>query len=127
MGVSNAEAPVTAPRSEGLPRLGYVVNPGSFSTFALVGAASELCELVWIIDSAELEPSELRLLRRTGTILEVGGVQTGVAARSIEAAGLDGILCLADDKLRWTSEVAANLGLRFHSVETATALTDKLV
>jgi biotin carboxylase len=115
-----------APPHDSLPRLAYVVHPGSFATLALFEASRGLCELLWVVDSGELDATEVRLLRRTGTVLDVAGLGVGDAADQIATLGPVGILSLADDKLRWTASVAERLGLAFHSPSTALALTDKL-
>ncbi len=49
------------------------------------------------------------------------------AAASIAARGAAGILCLADDKLAITAELAARTGLAFHSPAVAERLVDKHV
>lgn len=108
-------------------RLAYVVHPGSFATLALFDAARELCELLWVVHSEELDATELRLLARTGTVLDVGGLSTPEAAALLAEHDPLGILALADDKLRWTATVAHLLGLDFHTEATAASLTDKLL
>jgi biotin carboxylase len=110
----------------GAPRLAYVVHPGSFATLALFEASRGLCELLWIVDAAAFDATELRLLRRTGAVLDVGGLAVDRAAEQLAALSPAGILSLADDKLRWTASVAELLGLPFHSPATAASLTDKL-
>jgi biotin carboxylase len=114
-----------APPHDGL-RLAYVVHPRSFATLALFEASRGLCELVWVVDSGEFDATDIRLLGRTGTVLDVAGLSPGDASDRIALLRPDGILSLADAKLRWTASVAERLGLAFHSPATALALTDKL-
>ena len=57
--------------------------------------------------------------------MDVEGLSTREAATRLAAHRPDGILALADDALCWTADVAALLGLPFHTPATALALTDK--
>lgn len=98
----------------------------SFATLALFDASRGLCKLVWVVDSRELDATEARLLRRTGTVVDVAGLSYDEAATLLDALDLAGVLSLADDKLRYTAEIAERLGLPFHATTTVAALTDKL-
>lgn len=113
--------------ADALPRLAYVYQPGSFATLALFGAAQGLCQLVWVVDSGEVDATEARLLRRTGAVVDVAGLSYDEAATLLDTFEFAGVLSLADDKLSWTAEVAERLGLPFHATSTVVALTDKLV
>jgi len=108
------------------PRLAYVFDPGSFALLALFEAARDVCDVVWVADTSRPEVAALaKMLRRLGTLVDVAGLSTHDAAAAIAAQDPDGILSLADDALRWTADVAQQLGLSFHSPETALRLTDK--
>jgi biotin carboxylase len=109
-----------------LPRLAYVFEPRSFATLALYEAASGLCELLWVVDASRPEVGELsRLLARLGTIVDVAGLSLDEAAAAIARHEPHGIVALADDALRWTADLAALLGLAFHTPACAHRLTDK--
>lgn len=109
-----------------LPRLAYVFHPVSFPAMLVREAARGLCDLIWVIDSSE-PGSELvaRLLRRSGTVVDVRGMSTDAAAEAIRAEQPDGFLSIYDGHFRWAAEVAERLGLPFHSPEAALLLTDK--
>jgi len=110
------------------PTLAYVYEPGSFATLALFEAARGLCDLVWVADTARPDVAEVAtLLRRLGTLVDTQGLDMDQVAAAIAVHRPKGILALADDALRVTAELAAQLSLPFHSVESALALTDKHV
>jgi biotin carboxylase len=112
-----------APRRQ---RLAYVYEPSSFPTLALFEAAGDLCDLVWVADNSRSDVAALAaLLSRLGTLVDVAGMTTAQAAAAIDAHDPDGILAMADDALGVTAELAALLGLPFHSRATARNLTDK--
>lgn len=109
-----------------LPILAYVYHPRSFPTFDLVNAARDLCDLVWIVDTSNVDVgSMVRLLERSGAIVDVAGLTYDEAATKVATQAPMGILSLADDLLNWTAEVARRLELPFLSVDTARRLTDK--
>jgi biotin carboxylase len=108
------------------PTLAYLFQPGSFATLALFEAARELCNLVWVVDSTELDPVDRRLLDRTGTIVDIAGLHVDAAAARVGELRPSGILTLADDKLRAAAAIGERLDLPFHSPATAERLTDKL-
>ena len=108
-------------------RLAFVYHPQSFSTFAVADSARAVCDLTWIVDTTVPEVDSMsRLLRSSGTVVDVGGLSLDEAAASIAAEHPDGILALADSLLLWTAEVAQRLGLRSVTPEVARRLTDKL-
>jgi biotin carboxylase len=108
-----------------LAKLAYVFHPKSFATLALFAAASELCQLLWVVDATTLDSTETRLLRRTGQVLDVAGLGLDDAAQLIASHDPAGILALADENLSVTAELAARLELPFHSPSTVARLTDK--
>ncbi len=113
--------PVAHPR-----RLAFVYHPVSFAVMAVAGAAEGVCELIWVVDGAMAQAAEmLPLLARLGQVVDVGGMSVEQAATSIRAADPEGILTFRDSLLVWTAEVAALLGLPFHTPQTAERLADK--
>ncbi|MGA0567150.1 ATP-grasp domain-containing protein [Rathayibacter sp. KR2-224] len=117
---------MASPDDRRRPRLGFVFHPRSFGTLAIVDAARNLCDVVWLVDTADARLGSMtRLLARVGTVVDVAGVSGAEAAQMVRDERLDGVLALADDLLEWTAELADRLGLPFHSVQTARLLTDK--
>ena len=109
-----------------IPLLAYVYHPRSFATLSLANAARGVCRVVWVVDSSNEEMASMqRLLRRFGETVDIAGLSADQAAKAIAAFGPDGILTLADDNIRQTAELAAHLGLSFHTPATALRLTDK--
>lgn len=90
-------------------------------------AAHELCSVVWVIDrSSDDSGPESRLLGRFGAVVDVTGMDAEAAAAAVAEQRPDGILSFKDKRLRFTSQLAARLGLPFHSPPVALTLTDKL-
>ena len=109
-----------------LPRLAYVYHPMSPAPLSIVDAAKGVCELVWVVDSSQPGSTSMqRLLRRTGPIVEASGRTVAEVAAELRELAVDGAVSLLDDDLVWTARLAAELGLPFHSVDTAVKLTDK--
>ena len=109
-----------------LPRLAYVYHPMSVSPLTIVDSAKGVCDLVWVVDSSQPGSTSMqRLLRRSGPIVEAAGREVADVAVELRALAVDGVVSLHDGDLVWTARLAAELGLPFHSVETAIRLTDK--
>jgi biotin carboxylase len=116
----------TSSSAEPRPRLAFAYHPHSFATLAIAEAAREICDMVWVIDTAMREVGSMaRLLRRLGTVVDVTGLSLDEAAARVGEAEPDGILALNDGMLAWTAEIADRLGLLFASPQTAANLTDK--
>lgn len=105
--------------------LAYLYQPGSFDTLALFDASRERCSLLWVVSASEVDPTERRLLQRTGEVLDVEGMGLDVAAAAIADAGPAGILALADDKLAVAAAIAERTALPFHSSAVVERLVDK--
>jgi len=115
---------VTAERRQ---RLAFSYHPRSFSWMSIRAAAESLCDLIWVFDR-EIPDTTSRLMRvlgRTGDLVDVTGLDLTQAAAAVVSARPDAILALADARLAWTAEVAERAGLRFISPKTAELLTDK--
>jgi biotin carboxylase len=114
------------PAAAGLPRLAYVYHPLSFAPLSIRDAATDVCELVWIVDTSQPDISVLqRLLRKSGPIVDARDRSLEELASELHGLGVDGVVSLHDADLVWTARLAAVLDLPFHSLETATRLTDK--
>jgi biotin carboxylase len=108
------------------PTLALVYHPASFSVFQLMEAASELCSLAWVVDGAvDDEADAARVLRRFGTVVDVTGLNSEQAADALSELSPDGIISFKDKRMRFTAELAGQLGLPFHSPLVASRLTDK--
>lgn len=109
-----------------LPRLAFVQEPDGFSTSDIAEAASDCCELVWVVDTTRPGLAGLMpLLSRLGEVIDVAGADEETAAAALGRLEPDGILTLSDSRLEWTARVACRLGLPAVSPETARRLTDK--
>jgi biotin carboxylase len=111
---------------DGRPTLALVYHPASFSVFQLMEAASGLCSIVWVVDgSVDDSAAATRVLGRFGTVVDVTGMDRAAAAAAVSETRPDGIISFKDKRLRFTSELAGELGLPFHSPQVARRLTDK--
>ncbi len=119
--MSSARAPERTQRT-----LAFVHHPESFPALQVAEAARGLCSLVWVVDTESDDSlTTARLLPRLGQVVDVAGMDAEQAAALVSAFGPDGILTLKDSRVRFTADLAARLGLRFHSRETAARLADK--
>lgn len=108
------------------PTLALVYHPASFSVFQLMEAASELCSVAWVVDtSLDGSADQARILSRFGEIIDVTGKDSEAAAAAVSKVRPDGVLSFKDKRLRFTADLAEQLGLPFHSPEVARRLTDK--
>jgi biotin carboxylase len=122
----NVDDVKTQPVTGQLPRLAFVYHPASFAAMAIVDAAHERCELIWLVDSGDPRLGPMpRLLARLGTVIDVAGMAPAEAASVVAAHDVDGVLALADEFLVWTASLADALGLPFLSPDAARQLTDK--
>jgi len=102
-------------------------HPRSFATLSLAEASTDLCELLWIVDTSDDEAMSMsRLLKRLGTVVDVAGRTIDECAELISHYEPDGILGLADSLLEKTAAIAEQLELAFLSSESAHLLTDKI-
>lgn len=109
-----------------LPRLAVMYEAGAFSPFEIKEAAQGLCELVWVTGWASpLERSLARILPRLGTVLEAETLDHTGIVTALRESGVDGIAVFSDVGQQPAAEIAAALGLPFHSERTALLLRDK--
>jgi biotin carboxylase len=108
------------------PRLAVVAGSGSATIRDIVRFSADFAEPVLIFDADDESLRGLRAaLEDDIECLEYrSGDGAGLLARHREAP-LDAIANFAEDKIRFTSEVADQLGLRYHSPRCAEVLTDK--
>ncbi len=109
------------------PVLAIVYGVLSSSPFALSESASRLCDIVWVVDSNELDDKLLlRLLRKLGQILDIAGMSVDEAAEALRTLRPDGIVAYADAHMATASALADRLGLDYHEPMVAEKLLDKV-
>jgi biotin carboxylase len=108
-------------------RLAFSYHPWSFSWMSIREAAKGRCDLIWVFDREIIGTTSqlMRVLGRTGDLVDVTGLDLADATEAVISAKPDAILALADPRLEWTAAVADRAGMRFISPKTAQLLTDK--
>jgi biotin carboxylase len=92
----------------------------------LAEAAAGVCDLLWMIDTTIPGMREMAdLLNRFGPVIDLGGLGVEQTVKALSTYEPDGITTYLDAGMVEFAELAAALGLPFHSAETAAALTDK--
>jgi biotin carboxylase len=113
---SNEKRPLVA--------VGY--GPRCVPVMQLAGAAAPICDLVWLIDGGLPEMRQMTdLLDRFGSVVDIGGLSVEQLCEELLPYGLDGFVTYLDANMAVFAQVAEALHLPFHSLGTATALTDK--
>ena len=85
-----------------------------------------LCRPIWVVDLDEPGMTEVeRLLRKFGVVVNTAGMEAGQLVEALSATDPTGIMALNDRRTVLLAEVAARLGLDFHSHTVAERLTDK--
>jgi predicted ATP-grasp superfamily ATP-dependent carboligase len=108
-----------------LPRLAIFQNQSTVSIFDLVGAAKDLCRIVWVVGWADAPAT--RVLERFGDVADVTGMSEIEMIEHLREFRLDGVAVFNDPPLVLAAVVAEGLGLRFHSPRTASILSDKAI
>lgn len=105
--------------------VGY--GPRCVPVMQLTEAAAGLCELLWMIDGSLPEMHEMtELLHRFGPVVDVSGLSVDqILEELIPPYKPDGIVTYLDANMATFAKAADALGLPFHSLATANALTDK--
>lgn len=111
-------------RTRPLVAVGY--GPRCVPVMQLAEAAAGLCDLLWIINTAVPGMAEmLDLLNRFGPVVDIDGMSTEQAVKTLGDWEPDGMTTYLDAGMVELACVAEDLGLPFHSPATAAALTDK--
>ncbi len=111
-------------RTRPLVAVGY--GPRCVPVMQLAEAAAGVCDLLWLIDMAVPGMAEMAdLLNRFGAVVDLGGVPTEQAVKTLAAWEPDGLTTYLDAGMVELAQVAEGLDLPFHSPATAAALTDK--
>jgi glutathione synthase/RimK-type ligase-like ATP-grasp enzyme len=109
------------------PRVAVMYEPGAFSPLELFEAAAGLCDLIWVIGwSGTRDSSMARLLPRLGTLIDIGDFDRDTTVAALREARAEGIAVFTDAAQEPAAELAEQLGLPFHSPQTALRLRDKL-
>jgi biotin carboxylase len=92
----------------------------------LVEAAAGVCDLLWMVDGTMSDMVQMTdLLNRFGPVVDTGGLDGERLVKALTAYRPDGLATYLDADMVRYAEAAAALGLPFHAVDTAEALTDK--
>ncbi|MGA3214592.1 MAG: hypothetical protein ABSD97_02740 [Acidimicrobiales bacterium] len=105
-----------------------VVGHGLRSAPALqiVEAASDLCEILWLIDESVPENAlSSRLLKKVGTVVNHAGATLEEVVSIVRAHRPAGVVTFRDEDIVLLSQLAGELGLDYHSPEVARVLVDK--
>ncbi|MGI5346820.1 ATP-grasp domain-containing protein [Streptomyces sp. CA-250714] len=104
--------------------LTVVYDHGSASAGELAVGLSPLAPLVFLVRPSAHSARTEGVLAQCGRTLRMTG-DPQADARALAAEHPRAVLTFAESELRSTADLAARLGLPFHSPETAAALTDK--
>jgi biotin carboxylase len=117
-------APDGRAASQPLVAVGYGLR--CVPVMMLAEAASGVCDLLWLIDARVPEIAQMQdLLERIGTTVDIGGLDADAIAAAVTAYRPDGVATFLDDGMVELAGLAQRLGVPFHTVSTAAALTDK--
>ncbi|WEG09174.1 ATP-grasp domain-containing protein [Microbacterium horticulturae] len=118
----------TSPSDTALPVLAIVLDSPLREFFPLtyVEAAAGVCRPLWVTLRDDVETKRyVRILRRSGDVVDVCGRSEEQAAEAIRGHAPGGIVAFYESNVPWTARVAELLRLPYHSVGTAAALSDK--
>ena len=92
----------------------------------LTEAAANVCDLLWLIDGSPVEMRQMTdLLNRFGSVVDFSGLASEEILEELSDYQPDGFVTYLDANMTLFARTAEALGLPFHSVKTAEALTDK--
>ena len=118
---------IAARAADARPRLAVVYGHRSLDVMHIVEGARGWCDLVWLVDGEDPSVVAVRpILRKFGAVVDALGDSPERAAEALSAHAPDGLATFYDTGMEWIAAVAGALGLRFHNIETARALEDKL-
>jgi biotin carboxylase len=120
MTVGEQEAPVGV-----LPRVALFPPEPFPPLFEVLVASRDLCQILWVVGWPPDRPTAV-VHRRFGEVVDVSGLGFQEAVAKIESLRPDGVAVLSDEPIEIAAVVAERLNLRFHSVETARLLSDKM-
>jgi biotin carboxylase len=120
-------------------RIALFHHPKSFFPLDVFERVHETAEVIWVVDSSEWPPegygaeippgafggNDHRSLRRLGPVVDVAGLDPDESADRVAAHHPDGVLSFTDGTIPRAADVAARLGLTFHSPQVAETVVDK--
>jgi biotin carboxylase len=129
-------------------RIAFLHHPKSFWPLDIFQRVHDTAEVIWVIDSSQWPSAgngaaapdstdhpvrteapeggvNYRLLRRLGPVVDVAGLDPDEAARRLSSHHPDGVVTFVDDMMELAAELAARLGLPFHSPQVAAVVVDK--
>ncbi len=110
-----------------LRKLGVIYEPRTVLLLRLVEASANTWTTVWLADrTVDGVPDAMRLLRRTGHVVDITGLSIAEIVRVLQPLELAGVIAFEDADLTRAAQIGAELGLPFSSVEAARRLTDKI-
>lgn len=121
-----ARSPTVANRQGTGSRPAVVVPSGpSVPVSQVARAAAGVCDLVWLVRGDDPEAATARrVLRRFGTVVDATDLDAEGTAAAVAPLRPSGALALADRDLVPLADLAARLGLPFHSPTTARRLSE---
>lgn len=115
------------PSRSGLPLLMVPHGYRSAAPLELAAAADGVCELLWLVRAGDPEVEAVGgLLRRLGRVIDIDGMDTNEVVAASAPFPVEGVAAFRDDDLPLMADVAARLGLPFHSADVARRLVDKV-
>jgi biotin carboxylase len=110
------------------PVLAIVYGDHSASAMALHESAADLCDIVWVVDSSEIqEKSMMRLFGKLGRVVDINAMTPQESSHALRSARPNGIVAYADAQIATASALGASLGLEYHDQRVADRLLDKVV
>jgi biotin carboxylase len=115
----------TVSNSRPLVVIGY--GPRCVSLVELTRVAGALCDVTWLVDESIPEMAQMRgFLGRFGSVVNIDGrSQEQIADAVSSPRSPDALVTFLDRGMVTFARVSEILGVPFHSVDTARALTDK--
>lgn len=109
-----------------LPKLAVVFEPHTVKVLALVEAAAQTWETIWLVDRAvEHSAEEMRALRRFGSVVDITNLSSRDIASVLDPLSVGGIIAFEDAELMRAAHIGELLGLSFFSPDVAHRLTSK--
>lgn len=94
---------------------------------ALSEAASSVCDIIWVVDSNQIEEKTLlRLLGRLGQVVDLAGLSQREAVEALRMCHPSGIVAYADEHIVIASTLGCELGLDYFDAAVAGRLIDKV-
>ena len=117
---------MTAPRPADLRRLAVVVTP-KVLFLQLREASRGAWETLWLVDRAIPNAGDsMRLLSRTGRVVDVTGLDISATAQRLASERPDGIIAFGEPELMSATRIGTLLDLPVNTPQTVERLTNKL-